>query len=159
VVAKSDGRVARDPGPLSEELRTVFGRNCRTARANRGLSQQEVAALSGIAQANIAKIENGQNNVTLETIMRIVRVVDRGLARRLKGDLNARFGENIRDARATAGLSQAELSRRTGVQKHYISRIESGTANVTLEMVATLAMAVGEDPNWLLDGAIGERED
>ena len=91
--------------------------------------------------------------------MRIIRVVDRGLARQLKGDLKARFGENMRAARATAGLSQAELSRRTGVQQRYISRIESGRANVTLEMVATLAVAVGEDPNRLLDGVIGEREE
>jgi transcriptional regulator with XRE-family HTH domain len=159
VVAKSDGRVAREPGPLSEELRAVFGRHCRNARVNRGLSQLEVAALSGIGQANIAKIENGQNNITLETITRIIRVVDRGLARQFKGDLKARFGANMRAARATAGLTQAELSRRTGVQQRYISRIESGRANVTLEMVATLAVAVGEDPNRLLDGVIGEREE
>ena len=151
-MARSDGREAREPGPVAEELRALFGRHCREARSKRGLSQQEVAAVSGIGQANIAKIERGQNNVTLETMMRILRVVDRELARRLKGDLKARFGENVRVARAEAGLSQTRLAERAGVRRTHISRIETGNANATLETVAIVARAVGQDPNQLLGG-------
>jgi transcriptional regulator with XRE-family HTH domain len=151
-VAKSDGREAREPGPLAEKLRAAFGLHCREARIKRGLSQQEVAALSGIGQAIIAKTERGQKNITLETMMRILRVVDRELARRLKGDLKARFGENMRTARIEAELSQAQLADRAGVRPQYISLIETGTANVKLETVATMARAVGQDPNRLLGG-------
>jgi UDP-N-acetylglucosamine 1-carboxyvinyltransferase len=151
-VAKTDRREAREPDPLSEELRVAFGRHCRAARTKRGLSQQEVAAVSGISQANIAKIERGQKNITLETMMRMLRVVDRGLARRLRGDLKARFADNLRTARTAAGLSQTQLSERAGVRSQYISLIETGKANVKLETVATMARAVGQDPNRLLEG-------
>ena len=151
-MARSDGREAREPGPVAEKLRSLFGRHCREARLERRLSQQEVAALSGIGQAVIAKIERGQKNITLETMMRILRVVDRELARRLKGDLKARFGENLRLARAEAGLTQTQLAERAGLSRQHISLLESGTANVKLETVATIARAVGQDPNHLLEG-------
>jgi transcriptional regulator with XRE-family HTH domain len=144
-VVTNDGRQARESGVLSRKLRVAFGQHCREARIKRGLSQQEVAAVSGISQANIAKIERGQENITLETMMRLLRVVDRALARRLKGDLKARFGENVRTARTAAGLSQAQLAERAGVRRAYISRIETGNGNVKLETVATISRAVGQD--------------
>lgn len=85
-MAKSDGGEAREPGPLSEEVRAVFGKNCRDARFKKGLSQQEVAAATGIAQPRLAQIELGKINVTLETMMRIARVVDHDLLHLLKLD-------------------------------------------------------------------------
>ena len=84
--------------------------------------------------------------------MRFLRVVDRALARRLRGDLKARFAENLRSARTAAGWSQTQLSERAGVPSQYISLIESGKANLKLETVATMARAVGQDPNGLLEG-------
>jgi DNA adenine methylase len=83
-VAKRDGPEARESAPLSEELRAVFGRNCRDARIKKGLSQQEVAASTGIAQARIAQIELGKVNVTMETMMRISRVVDHDILHLLR---------------------------------------------------------------------------
>ena len=85
-MAKSDGGEAREPAPLSEEVRVVFGKNCRDARLKKGLSQQEVAAATGIAQPRLAQIELGKINVTLETMMRIARVVDHDLLHLLKLD-------------------------------------------------------------------------
>jgi transcriptional regulator with XRE-family HTH domain len=157
-VAKSGGHEARKPGLLSERLRVAFGQRCREARLKRGLSQQEVAALSGVAQATIAKIEHGQKNITLETMIRIVRVVDREFARRLRADLKVRFGANVRAARKEAGLSQEELSALAGVKSQFISLIETGRANAKLETVVTMAQALGSDPNELLDGIAGEGE-
>jgi transcriptional regulator with XRE-family HTH domain len=110
-----------------------------------------------MGQAIIAKTERGQKNITLETMMRILRVVDRAFARRLKGDLKARFGENVRTARTEAGLSQAQLAERAGVRRAYISRIETGNGNVKLETVATISRAVGQDPNQLLGGVFDTR--
>ncbi|HEY3835469.1 MAG TPA: helix-turn-helix transcriptional regulator [Bryobacteraceae bacterium] len=156
-MAKADRRETRESDILSGELRAAFGRHCREARIKRGLSQQEVAAVSGMGQAIIAKTERGQKNITLETMMRILRVVDRAFARRLKGDLKARFGTNVRTARTEAGLSQAQLAERAGVRRAYISRIETGNGNVKLETVATISRAVGQDPNQLLGGVFDTR--
>jgi transcriptional regulator with XRE-family HTH domain len=156
-VAKTDRRQKRESDARSEELRVAFGRRCREARIKSGLSQHEVAAVSGITQANIAKIERGQKNITLETMMRFLRVVDRALARRLRGDLKARYAENLRSARTAAGWSQTQLSELAGVPSQYISLIESGKANLKLETVATMARAVGQDPNRLLEGVFDTR--
>ncbi len=154
-MAKSDGHGAREQASVAEELRALFGQHCKEARIKRRLLQQEVAALSGIAQSDIARIEGGQKNITLDTIMRIMRVVDREFARRVRSDLNARFGENLLAARKQLGLSQARLAERAGVRTQYISRIEIGNANVTLEMVAKVARAIGQNPDQLLEGALG----
>ena len=156
-MAKTDRRETRESDSLAEELRVAFGQRCREARIKRGLSQQEVAAVSGITQANIAKIERGQKNITLDTMMRFLRVVDRALARRLRGDLKTRFAESLRAARSAAGWSQTQLSERAGVRSQYISLIETGKANVKLETVARMARAVGQDPNRLLEGVFDTR--
>ena len=83
-MAKGNRREARETSPLSEELRAIFGNDCKAARTKKGLSQQEVASATGIPQPRIAQIELGKVNVTLETIMRIARVIDLDLPRLLR---------------------------------------------------------------------------
>ena len=47
------------------------------------------------------------------------------------------------DARNQKGLTQRELSERTGITQADISRIESGTRNPSLSMVKRLANGLG----------------
>lgn len=47
------------------------------------------------------------------------------------------------DARIKEGLTQKELSERTGITQADISRIENGTRNPSLEMVKRLANGLG----------------
>ncbi|MQN01320.1 MAG: XRE family transcriptional regulator [Lachnospiraceae bacterium] len=47
------------------------------------------------------------------------------------------------DARNKEGLTQKELSERTGITQADISRIENGTRNPSLEMVKRLANGLG----------------
>ena len=42
------------------------------------------------------------------------------------------IGEMIREARRQAKLTQAELAKRTGTKKSYISRIENGKSDIQL---------------------------
>jgi transcriptional regulator with XRE-family HTH domain len=55
------------------------------------------------------------------------------------------FGASLRAARLNAALTQADLAALTGVDQKYISRIENGTVNLTLETMAVLARALGLD--------------
>jgi transcriptional regulator with XRE-family HTH domain len=48
----------------------------------------------------------------------------------------------LRQARERAGLSQAELARRSGVPQPTISRLEAGATAVRLEHLARLAAAL-----------------
>lgn len=51
----------------------------------------------------------------------------------------------LRKTRRKLGLSQAELARKMGVQREFISRIESGQQNVTLETLYRIAEATGKE--------------
>ena len=53
------------------------------------------------------------------------------------------FGERLKQRRQALGLTQAQLFEQTGITAAYISFIERGRANPTLEMMVKLAEAVG----------------
>lgn len=55
------------------------------------------------------------------------------------------FGASLRAARVNAGLTQSDLAEVTGVEQKYISRIENGAVNMTLDTMAVLAKALGLD--------------
>lgn len=52
--------------------------------------------------------------------------------------------------RLAAGISQEELAARAGLHRTYISSIERGARNVSLENIFALARALGCDPRDLL---------
>ncbi|KRB78793.1 XRE family transcriptional regulator [Sphingomonas sp. Root720] len=53
------------------------------------------------------------------------------------------FGERLKSRRQKMGLTQAQLFEQTGITAAYISFIERGRANPTLDMMVKLADAVG----------------
>lgn len=61
----------------------------------------------------------------------------------MKETLAQRFGRCVRQLRVDAGLTQAELGERCGFYQTYLSRIESGNANPTLNAMEVLAAAHG----------------
>jgi len=69
---------------LSEEKRVTFGQNCKAARVKAGLSQAAVAEAAGIPQPRLSAIEQGKGNITLETMVRLAKVVDHDLSRLLR---------------------------------------------------------------------------
>ena len=48
----------------------------RTAREERGLSQRELSARSGVPQGHISKIENGTVNLRLSSLVELARALD-----------------------------------------------------------------------------------
>ena len=53
------------------------------------------------------------------------------------------FGAALREARVRAGLNQAELADKLGVDQSYVSRIENGVLSPTLRVCEKFAEAVG----------------
>jgi transcriptional regulator with XRE-family HTH domain len=65
-------------------------------------------------------------------------------------DLRKIFGQNVRAARIKAGLTQTQLAERTGLRQQYVSLVEAGHQNITLDTMAALSRAVGRDVSALL---------
>jgi transcriptional regulator with XRE-family HTH domain len=62
------------------------------------------------------------------------------------------FGENLREARRAAGLSQEAAAFRSGLHRTEIGLLERGEREPKIGTAAKLAGAVGVPPARLLDG-------
>ena len=54
----------------------AIGESVRELRALRGISQKELARMTGIDQGDISKLERGKGNPSVKTLERIVRALD-----------------------------------------------------------------------------------
>lgn len=76
-------RAAESPEDVA--LRKVFAEDIRLgldfhdARVERGLTQRQLADLSGVSQADISRIEHGAGNPTEATLQRLAAALNRQL--------------------------------------------------------------------------------
>lgn len=70
-----------------------------------------------------------------------------------------RLGEVLRDARRQAGISQKQLSIRTGIAAPALSRIENGHESPSFERFATCLEALGFEPKLDLRPLGGSQAD
>ena len=61
-----------------------------------------------------------------------------------------RLGARLRKLRLDAGLTQAELARRTGIHRPNIARVEAGRHTPSLETLARIANAIGVSTTHVL---------
>ena len=74
-------------------------------------------------------------------------------------DTKELIGSRIKELRKKKGLSQEELSEKADITPNYLSRIERGTENPTLDMFIRLADALEVEIWELFDcGHIGGRK-
>ena len=67
----------------------------------------------------------------------------------MKPDIAVRFGQVVRKLRKEQKISQEELAERCGLHRTYISDIELGKRNVSLENIERIAAAL-DRPLWAL---------
>ena len=73
-------------------------------------------------------------------------------------DIREVFGANLQYFREKAGLSQAALADRMGVDRAHISAMERGQQNVTIITLWHVAEALNVKPAELLDDQRKSRE-
>ena len=73
--------------------------------------------------------------------------------------LYAEVGAQIKKLRVTIGLTQEQLSERSGVNRRYIVQIEKLGLNLTLELMHQLATGLGVRLQDLLNYSEGEHSD
>jgi DNA-binding XRE family transcriptional regulator len=121
----------------------------------------EVASIELGADAQTAKLKLGTGH---ELTLRAGAVCDSGKDGTVdhgvgNGGMNgvsavdgARLGARLRELRLAAGLTQAELARRTGIHRPNIARVEAGRHTPSLETLARLATAIGVPTTVVLAG-------
>jgi DNA-binding XRE family transcriptional regulator len=62
----------------------------------------------------------------------------------------AKLGQRLRELRRGAGLTQAELARRTGIHRPNIARVEAGRHTPSLDTLNRLASAIGVSTTQVL---------
>jgi len=65
--------------------------------------------------------------------------------------LRKRFGQRVRELRQASGLSQEAFADKCGFARSYMSRIERGGANPSLDAVEALATALAVPVARLFD--------
>jgi len=66
--------------------------------------------------------------------------------------LRIRFGHRIRELRLASGLTQEAFADHCGFARTYMSRIETGGANPSLDAINVLAVALNTDLSTLFHG-------
>jgi transcriptional regulator with XRE-family HTH domain len=56
--------------------------------------------------------------------------------------LRVLFGERVRELRLATGLKQDEFAEKCGFARSYMSRVETGGANPSLDAIQTIATAL-----------------
>lgn len=66
-------------------------------------------------------------------------------------DITTRFGQRVKTLRLQAGLSQEAFADKCGLDRTYISGIERGVRNPTLEVISVIADGLEIDFRTLFD--------
>ena len=61
----------------------------------------------------------------------------------MKNTLAQRFGSCVRELRLATGMSQVEFGERCGFYQTYLSRVENGQANPSLNAIEVIANGLG----------------
>lgn len=65
-------------------------------------------------------------------------------------DIRKTLGANIKRLRAAKGWSQEEYAFEAGIHRTYVSDIERGARNPTIEVLVKLAVPLGVEPAELI---------
>ncbi len=64
--------------------------------------------------------------------------------------ISKKLGKNIKRIREAKGMTQGDIHRATGMDRGYISRVESGYVNPTINVLNKIAKSLGTTPDQLL---------
>jgi len=98
-------------------------------RATLHLKSGAVCQLTAASMVAAADMANGQEDIAIN---------------------GEKLGARLRELRLAAGLTQAELARRTGIHRPNIARVEAGRHTPSLETLARIANAIGVSTTHVL---------
>jgi transcriptional regulator with XRE-family HTH domain len=67
------------------DAKSIFGQNVRRIRKARGLSQEELAQMSGLHRTYVGSVERGERNISLNNIVLIAQALNVPIAELVAG--------------------------------------------------------------------------
>ena len=105
--------------PQSQTLRVIMGRRIRELRLQKEMTQSDLGATAGITYGHVSLIENGQANITLETLEKISQVLNVSVANLFEYMGHADNKDQIKEIiDLLPGLSPASLQLVHGLVTH-----------------------------------------
>ncbi|MDN4616185.1 helix-turn-helix transcriptional regulator [Leifsonia sp. F6_8S_P_1B] len=101
------------PSPRSHAAE-VFGRRVREARIALGMSQEQIAGLADMHVTNYGRVERGEANSELHTIVRLATALDTDPAELMAG----LYGEGMLPERSRAYSVADFLAARRAEERH-----------------------------------------
>jgi DNA-binding XRE family transcriptional regulator len=148
--------------PAGDGLVAILGDGCALAVARPMASGDDRSAVEAITLASDARSAEvklaGGTTLRLEASQlrprgeRAPAESGVGVVGSLEDIDGVKLGQRLRELRQTAGLTQAELARRTGIHRPNIARVEAGRHTPSLETLARLAAAIGVPTTRVLAG-------
>jgi transcriptional regulator with XRE-family HTH domain len=59
------------------DIKVAYGKKVRQIRKDKGVSQEKLAELAELDRTYISDIENGKRNVSIETVFKIAKALDK----------------------------------------------------------------------------------
>lgn len=159
----------RKPPSAAPIERAIFAQHFQQARKTLCLSQGDVAKHTGLTQGFISEVERGVSNISLDNMAKLAHLIGVPLHLLLHpspGQLNYQqqasaledetatrrmFGRHLHLARKINNLSQDAVCSFTGSIQAFLSEVERGSSNISLDNMAKLATVVGQPLHKLLN--------
>ncbi|GAC1400231.1 MAG: hypothetical protein NVSMB65_18090 [Chloroflexota bacterium] len=155
---REDFRSPRAPAP-------GLGERLRRQREERGLSIEQLAARTGLSAPFVGQMELGDARPSHRVARALAAALDLPLTQVVDGPLLARlraepaertgFAEQLHRWRTARQLTQAALARLAGLDAHYVSVLERGRSQPSVEVATALATALSVS----LQDLLGDREE
>jgi DNA-binding XRE family transcriptional regulator len=131
-----------------KRLFTVIGRKSDN-EYNRHLLRQYMLVLREMLLANKAPFVIATVNDVGYALCEIAEN-PRHTSRNRRSDGVSHLGKNVRHWRIAAGLTQTAVAKRSGMNRSYLSHLESGRRNPTLSTLERLAKILNVAPGYFL---------
>jgi transcriptional regulator with XRE-family HTH domain len=143
------------------ELALRFVGKMRVLRGELNLSQEELGARLGTDRVNVSRIERTAPNLSIAKAVAIAAALDSSVFAMVGGETGDKtakpvkktaqqitegFARRVRELRAGSDLNQKQLSEKLGVDRNWVSAVESGKLNITFLTIEKFADALGVSP-------------
>lgn len=142
---------------MQTNLKETLIKNIKMLREQKGLTREELSLLLEFDNSYISKLENGNTNPTVEKLEKICNFF-KLRAGELFEDIfinesdeivpsndiyKIKLAKNLRTIREAKGLTREEMSFALKFDSSYVSKLEKGRINITIDKIILIADFLG----------------